>query len=83
MAASPNAFGPYTLSARLGSGATSTVFLASHPDIPHPIALKLLSSKVTSDADWLARFQREALVMQRLQHRNIVAYHEFGQIDGR
>ncbi len=78
----PSFFGPYQLIAFLGSGATSKVYRANRPPDTTEIALKILAPSVTTADEWLRRFQREASVMRRLQHRNIVHFLDFGESDG-
>ena len=74
-------FGPYVLLERLGSGATSKVYRASRPPAPEEFALKFFSPIASREEVWLKRFQREAHVMRKLQHRNVVACLDFGQQD--
>jgi eukaryotic-like serine/threonine-protein kinase len=78
----PSLFGPYQVLAFLGSGATSKVYRANRPPDATEIALKILSPAVTTADEWLRRFQREASVMRRLQHRNIVHFLDFGECEG-
>ncbi len=78
----PSFFGPYQLTAFLGSGATSKVYRATRPPDSTELALKILSPALTTADEWLRRFQREASVMRRLQHRNIVHFLDFGECDG-
>ena len=76
-------FGPYQLLGRLGKGATSELYRATRGSDNQEIALKILSPAATEDGEWLRRFEREAHVMRRLQHPNIVAWLEFGEFEGR
>jgi eukaryotic-like serine/threonine-protein kinase len=77
------ALGPYQLLARLGQGATSSVFRAQRgPDAPE-VALKVLSPALTADPAWLRRFQREAHLLGQLRHPNTVALLDWGETDGR
>ena len=41
------------------------------------VALKLLPERVTGDADWLARFEREARVLASLNHPNVATLYGF------
>jgi len=76
-------FGPYRLLARLGKGATSELYRATRGPDPHEIALKILLPAATEDGEWLRRFEREAHVMRRLQHPNIITWLDFGESEGR
>jgi eukaryotic-like serine/threonine-protein kinase len=76
-------FGPYRLIGLLGAGATSSVYQATRGDEPKPLALKILTPEATQDDRWRRRFEREAFIMRRLQHQNLVAWQDFGELDGR
>jgi serine/threonine protein kinase, bacterial len=66
----------------LGSGGMGEVYLAQHPRLPRPDALKILSSKVSADSQYHARFSREADVAATLYHPNIVGVHDRGEFHG-
>lgn len=78
----PCYFGPYRLVEFLGVGATSEVYRAEQPGFPRSVALKLLLPTVTNREGWIRRFQREATVIRKLQHPNIVGFLDFGELDG-
>ena len=44
----------------LGSGGMGEVYLAQHPRLPRRDALKILPADVSADAEYRARFNREA-----------------------
>ncbi len=46
------------------------------------VALKLLPERVTGDADWLARFEREARVLASLNHPNVATLYGFEEATG-
>ncbi len=75
-------FAGYTIIRLLGSGAMGEVYLAQHPRLPRKDALKVLSADVSADADYRARFAREADVASTLWHPNIVGVHDRGGDDG-
>src|SRR5205823_6902278 len=75
-------FGPYEILSQLGAGGMGDVYLAQDGRLGRKVALKLLASQFTSDADRLLRFQQEARAASALNHPNILTIHEIGQIDG-
>jgi serine/threonine protein kinase len=70
--------GKFLLMELLGSGAFGNVYKAWDGDLERVVALKIPRAG-EDDAD---RFVKEARSAARLQHPNIVALHEAGQIDG-
>lgn len=73
----------YRMLRRLGSGGMGEVFLVQHPRLPRRDALKLLDPSVSRNADFKARFSREADVLSILSHPNIVGVYDRGEVDGR
>nr|WP_276514863.1 serine/threonine-protein kinase [Nocardia transvalensis] len=76
-------FAGYRIERLLGVGGMGEVYLAHDRDLPRFVALKLLGHAMAGDADVRARFQREADMVARLAHPNIVAVHARGEHDGR
>jgi serine/threonine protein kinase len=70
-----------TLGEVLGHGTVGAVYRSQRPD-GTPIAVKVLSPSVSHDAKVKARFEREMIVLEKLDHPNIVRYHGGGKIDG-
>jgi WD40 repeat protein len=66
----------YRILSLLGSGGMGTVYKAQHRLMDRPVALKVISRKLTSDADAVARFRREVMAAARLSHPNVVAAHD-------
>lgn len=71
-------FAGYVVERRLGRGGMGSVYLARHPRLPRRVALKLLSANLHADPEMLARFEREAELVARLDHPNIVAVYDRG-----
>jgi tRNA A-37 threonylcarbamoyl transferase component Bud32 len=63
--------GPFAVEKELGSGAMGTVYRARHLQLNLRCALKVMAPTLTS-AVALKRFKREAEILQRLKHPNIV-----------
>ncbi|MFD3507628.1 serine/threonine-protein kinase [Nocardia sp. NPDC058666] len=83
MALRPGAIvGGYRVLNVLGSGGMGTVYLAQNPILPRPDALKVLSADLSTDAEFRARFEREANLAAGLDHPNIVAVYNRGEEDG-
>jgi serine/threonine protein kinase len=56
----------------------ATVYLAIQENFQREIALKVMSSTLAADADFSERFLREARIVSRLVHPNIVTVHDVG-----
>jgi serine/threonine protein kinase len=72
----------FRLGDRIGTGTVGVVFRAESPDIPEPVAVKLLHPSVASDAQIVDRFEREVMIMERLNHPHIVRHYGGGMLDG-
>jgi len=70
----------YRLERVLGRGAMGTVFRAVHARLGRPLAIKILNP--SSDSALVARFQREAEVLGKLHHPNVVTVVDVGEADG-
>lgn len=71
-------FAGYLIEGKLGAGGMGSVYLARHPRLPRLTALKLLSREMFSDRESRVRFEREADLVARLDHPNIVAVYDRG-----
>jgi serine/threonine-protein kinase len=63
--------GPYEILAPIGAGGMGEVYRARDSKLNRDVALKVLTAALAQDADYLARFQREAQVLASLNHPNI------------
>lgn len=68
----------YTLLRPLGEGGMATVYLALQHSFGREVALKLMSPAVAAIPEFGERFQREAHIVARLVHPNIVSVHDVG-----
>lgn len=59
------------------------VYLAIDQRLGRQVALKVISDQVVKEGCRLTRFQREASAAASLNHPNICAIYDFGEIDGR
>ncbi len=75
--------GPYRILEQLGRGGMATVFKAYHPALDRYVAIKALHPAFMEDPNFLARFQREARVVAKLEHPNIVPIYDFAEYEDR
>lgn len=75
--------GSYRVIRLLGRGTMSSVYLAEQISMARPVALKILSSTLSGDPEFVERFMREARASARLNHPNIVAAIDFGEFESR
>ncbi|MCM3869606.1 MAG: serine/threonine protein kinase [Pyrinomonadaceae bacterium] len=73
----------YQILGTLGAGSMGQVYLAFDLRLGRRLALKLLPSSFTHDAERVGRFEREAQIALTLNHPNVITIYETGQIDGR
>ena len=66
----------------IGKGGMGAVYKARQPALDRLVALKILPPAAASDPGFAERFNREARALARLNHPNIVAIHDFGQVSG-
>lgn len=66
----------YRIERRIGAGGMGSVYLAQHPRLPRKDALKILTRG--ADAEFRARFLREAELAGRLDHPNVVSIYDCG-----
>jgi serine/threonine-protein kinase len=67
--------GPYRVLDKLGEGGMGEVYRATDVNLKRTVAIKVLPEAFAADADRLARFQREAEVLARLNHPHIAQIH--------
>lgn len=66
----------------IGHGGMGFVYQARQPKLDRAVALKLLSPALRRDPAFEERFAREARVLGRLKHPNIVTLYEHGESGG-
>jgi hypothetical protein len=70
--------GRYVLETLLGRGGMGEVWRAAHASLGHTVAVKFLLGPAEQASEFRARFVREAQLLARVQHPNVVAIHDFG-----
>jgi len=79
---SPRSFGRYQLLRPLGEGAMGSVYLANDTTLDRHVALKVPKTEGTSNAEFMARFTREAKAAAGLKHPNICSVYDAGEHNG-
>ena len=74
--------GPYRIIEQLGQGGMATVFKAYHPNLDRYVAIKVLHPAFKQDPQFTERFQREARVVAKLDHPNIVPVFDYADHNG-
>lgn len=74
--------GRYTVLAHIADGGMGSVYAALDERLDRQVALKVMRSDLSRDADFVARFRREARAAARLSHPSVVAVHDQGEDDG-
>jgi len=69
------------IEAPLGRGGMGAVYLARQVSLDREVAVKVLASELADDPLFLERLEREARLMARLRHPNIVAVHDFQKLE--
>jgi serine/threonine-protein kinase len=64
--------GDYVVTGKIGQGGIAEIFRGRQESLDRDVAIKILNSKLTKDSDIVRRFQRESLVIAKLNHPNIV-----------
>src|SRR5256885_85299 len=66
----------------VGKGGMGAVYKARQAALDRLVALKILPPQAATGPGFAERFSREARALAKLSHPNIVAIHEFGQVNG-
>ena len=74
--------GGYELLAKVGQGTMGAVYKTRQISMNRVVALKVLSQQLAENAEFVARFLREAQAAARVNHTNIVQAFDTGEADG-
>ena len=74
--------GHHRIVEQIGAGGMGVVYRAHDERLDRDVAVKVLLQEVASDPERLARFEREAKAVAKLDHPNILSIHDFGTEDG-
>ena len=75
----PGAYREYQIEGEIGQGSYGVVYRATDLTGQRPVALKILRHQFAGDERAVARFRREASLLSRLNHPNVVRVHNFGR----
>src|SRR4030095_12708467 len=64
----------------IGKGGMGAVYRARHVLLDEERAIKVIQSKFTGETELFDRFLREAKILIKLRHQNLVQLHEFGTL---
>ncbi len=74
--------GAYRVVAQLGQGGMATVFKAYHPGLDRYVAIKVMHAAFKQDETFIQRFSREARIVARLDHPNIIPVYDYAEHRG-
>src|SRR5258708_36154035 len=71
--------GQYEVLELLGQGGMATVYKARQPSMDRFVAIKVISGNLSDNPEFIARFEREARLIARLQHAHILPVYDYGR----
>lgn len=72
----------YAIKRTLGKGGMATVYLAEQEKFERDIALKVMAPALSADDGFRERFLREAKIVAKISHPNIVAVYDVNEVNG-
>jgi eukaryotic-like serine/threonine-protein kinase len=72
----------YEILEEIGRGGMATVYKAVQKNLERTVALKVIHQNLLHDAEFVARFHREAKLCASLNHPNIVHVYDEGEVGG-
>lgn len=78
-----NSFLPnYQVDSLLATGGMGAVYQGTQISLDRPVAIKVLPRELSSTEEFRQSFEKEAKLMARLNHPNLISVYDFGNIDG-
>jgi serine/threonine protein kinase len=74
--------GPYEIIEPAGAGGMGEIFKATDTRLDRTVAIKVLPESMAVNAEFKARFEREAKAISSLNHPNICTLFDIGSVDG-
>jgi serine/threonine-protein kinase len=75
--------GSYVVTGKIGQGGIAEIFRAKQESLDRDVAIKILFARFSDDSEILRRFERESVVIARLNHPNIVHVIDKGKTGNR
>lgn len=72
----------YTIRGEVGVGGMARVFLATDTRLKRDVAVKMIRSELADDSESCAAFMREAELMAKLRHPNVLEIYDLGVFEG-
>ncbi|MFH1709229.1 MAG: protein kinase [Planctomycetota bacterium] len=70
------------IDALIGKGGMGAVYRGTQMSLKRPVAIKIMASSLQEKHQYIERFLREAQIVARLNHPNIIHIYDTGQKDG-
>jgi serine/threonine-protein kinase len=74
--------GDFRLLKKLGEGGMGAVYKATQISLDREVAVKVLPRQLAASKDFVARFHREAKIMAKIDHPNVLRCYAFGEFKG-
>jgi serine/threonine protein kinase len=74
--------GQYRLKELIGVGGMAAVYRARQESMDRDVAIKVMAAQLAANDEFVARFEREARVIAKLQHPHILPVIDFGREEG-
>lgn len=71
----------YRIADQIGRGGMGSVYRAEHVRMRRKTAIKILSTELSSNPEFVARFEREAELASTINHPNAVSIYDFGETE--
>lgn len=79
----PTTIGGYKIIGQIGAGGMATVYEAYQEKLDRHVAIKWMHASFIQDRQFVGRFEREARIVARLDHPNIVPIYDYDTQDSR
>ncbi|MBI3166875.1 MAG: serine/threonine protein kinase [Chloroflexi bacterium] len=71
----------YVIEEMLGQGGMSAVYKGNDPNLKRVVAIKVIHSHLSSNPDFVQRFEEEAAAVAQLRHPGIIQVYDFNRDD--